>query len=274
MGTNDIFQAINDLPAEAVAKIIDRLEFRGKDPAFVRMRETYFDRMQLASCNSILDLGCGTGVATRALARRSEFHGKIIGIDFSKALIDAANDMAKKEGLTERIEFRVGDSHALEDVDNSYDAVLAHTLVSHVTDPTSTLADAARVIAPGGILAVFDGDYASLTFGAGDDALNVKMVSGMLDAVVGNPYVMRQLPVLLREQGMKILDFIPAVHAEAGQGSFFLNLAESYVPMAVNAETIAGTVGSDWLLAQKAASDRGEFFGACNYYAYLAQKPL
>ncbi len=272
MGSNDIFQAINDLPTETISKIIDRLEFRGKDPAFVRMREAYFDRMQLGSRNRILDLGCGTGVATRALACRSEFHGKIVGVDFSKALIDAANDMATKEGLTRRIEFRVGDSHALEDVDNSYNAVLAHTLVSHVTNPKATLAGAARVVAPGGILAIFDGDYASLTFGAGDAELNAKIVSGIFDAVVGNPYVMRELPVLLREQGMKILDFIPAVHAEAGQGSFFLNLAESYIPMAVNAGTIAGSVGSDWLSTQRAASERREFFGACNYYAYLAQR--
>jgi len=70
MAANDIFQAINDLPTKATRRIVERLEFRGKDPAFVRMREAYSDRMDLASCGRIPDPGCGTGVAARALARR------------------------------------------------------------------------------------------------------------------------------------------------------------------------------------------------------------
>ncbi len=38
-----------------------------------------------------------------------------------------------------------------------------HTLISHVADPASVLAEARRLLRPGGRLAVFDGDYASLT---------------------------------------------------------------------------------------------------------------
>lgn len=273
MGKNDIFQSISNLPPESIQKIIDRLEFRGTDPVFVNMRDTYFDRMDIASCRRILDLGCGTGVVTRALAKSKDFNGEIVGVDFSDALIDAAKRLASEEGLSERIEFRVGDSHALDVEDNSYDAVLAHTLVSHVSDPTSVIADAARVTVPGGAIAIFDGDYASLTFGAGDSELNATMVDGILDAVVANPYVMRQLPHLLFANGLDLLEFLPEVHAEAGRGSFFANMAESYIPMAVKVGTIPENTGSDWLAAQKAASESGTFFGACNYYTYLAQKP-
>ena len=269
---SDIFQSISDMPADAIQKIVDRLEFRGRDPAFVRMRERYFDRMDLAACNRVLDIGCGTGVATRALARRDEFQGKIVGIDFSAALIEAANRFASEEGLSGQIEFRVGDSHALEDADASYDAVLAHTLISHVTDPSSTIADAARVLAPDGIIAIFDGDYASITFGAGEPELNSTIVNGMLDAIVANPYVMRELPGALKDHGLEIVEFIPEVLAEAGQGSFFLNMAESYIPIATNSGTLAASVGSDWLSAQKSASANEAFFGACNFYTFLVRR--
>ncbi len=269
---SDIFQSISDMPADAIQRVIDRLEFRGKDPTFVRMRERYFDRMDLASCKSVLDLGCGTGVATRALARRDEFRGKIVGIDFSAILIDAANRLASEEGLSDKIEFRVGDSHALEDADDSFDTVLAHTLVSHVTDPSTTLADATRVLAPDGVMAVFDGDYASITFGAGDADENARIVSGMLDAIVANPNVMRVLPSLLKDQRLEIVDFLPEIHAEAGEGAFFMNMAESYIPIAGNAGTIPPSRGSDWLIEQKTASENGTFFGSCNYYTYLARK--
>jgi len=273
MSKSDIFQSISDLPAEAIQKIVDRLEFRGRDPVFVKLRDAYLDKMDLASCKRILDLGCGTGVVARALAGRKDFDGEIIGVDFSDALIDAAKHLSAEEGLAERVAFRVGDSHALNDPDASYDAVLAHTLVSHVTDPASVVANAARVVAPGGTIAIFDGDYASLTFGAGDGEMNAAMVNGILDAVVANPFVMRHLPRLLAAIDLEIVDFLPEVHAVAGQGSFFANMAESYVPMVVKAGTVSAQAGADWLSTQKSASEAGMFFGSCNYYTYLARKP-
>jgi len=273
MGKSDIFQSIDDLPSDAVQRIIDRLEFRGKDPVFVKMRDSYFSRMGLASCKRVLDIGCGTGVVTRALAQHHDFKGKIIGVDFSNALIDAAQHIAEQEGLSDRIEYRVGNSHSLDDGDNSYDAVLAHTLVSHVTDPASVVADAARVVATGGTIAFFDGDYASLTFGAGDSSLNTTVTNAILDAIVANPHVMRKLPLMLAANGLELVDFLPEVYAEAGEGHFFVNMAESYVPMAVNAGNLPSDTGTDWLAKQKAACDDGIFFGACNYYTYLARKP-
>ncbi len=273
MSTRDIFQSISDLGSDAIQKIVDRLEYRGGDPTFVRMRETYLGRMGLEPDARVLDLGCGTGVVSRALAQREGFTGAVVGIDFSDALIDAARRLAGEKGLDDRIEFRVGDSHALEDPDDNYDVVIAHTLISHVVDPAAVISEASRVVRPNGTIAVFDGDYASLTFGAGDPELNADMVNGILDAVVANPYVMRQIPMLLRDRGLEVLAFLPEIHAEAGEGAFFSNLAESYVPMAVKAGTVPSDTADHWLAAQRDASSKGTFFGACNYYTYLARKP-
>jgi len=273
MAKSDIYQSIGGLPPEAQQRIIDRLEFRGRDPVFVAMREHYLDRMDLGSAKRILDLGCGTGVVTRAIGRRRDFNGEIVGVDLSQALIAAAKGFARDEGLSDRIEFRVGDCHALDDADGSFDAVVTHTLISHVSDPATFIAQAARVTAPGGVIAIFDGDYSSMTFGAGDSDQNAGVVEGILGAAVANPYVMRELPDLLRQNGLEMADFVPELHAEAGEGSFFVNLAEAYVPMAMKAGTIAEKLGPDWLATQRAASEAGTFFAACNYYTYLARKP-
>ena len=67
--------------------------------------------------------------------------------------------------------FIVGDAHDLDFAAASFDAVVAHTLLSHVRDPLAVLAEAARVVRPGGTVAIFDGDYASLTFGSSDARL-------------------------------------------------------------------------------------------------------
>lgn len=66
----DIFQSLDQLDPESVQKVADRLEYKGTYPPFVAMRERYFDRLRLDRCRNVLDMGCGTGVVTRALAAR------------------------------------------------------------------------------------------------------------------------------------------------------------------------------------------------------------
>jgi len=109
----DIFQSIGSLDAEGVQRIVDRLENRGKDETFVAMRDQYLRQMNIAPDANVLDLGCGTGVVARALATRGNYSGKIVGIDFSNELIDAAQQLATEEGIDDRVEFRVGDASAL-----------------------------------------------------------------------------------------------------------------------------------------------------------------
>ncbi len=272
MAVRDLFQSINSMDAASIQKIVDRLEFRGNDPSFVAMREAYFDRLSFDEGARVLEIGCGTGVVSRALAKRPGFSGTIVGSDFSGALIGAAQSLAAEEGVGSAIDFRVGDSHGLEDADDSYDVVLAHTLVSHVVDPSAVIAEASRVTRPDGHIVFFDGDYASLVFGSGDAAVNAEIATAMLSAIVANPHVMRMLPRFLGAAGLKIDALLPHVLAEVGEASFFDSMVGSYVPMAVKAGAITGDRAEKWLAEQREASDNGVFFGSCNFYSYIAVK--
>ncbi len=270
----DIFQLIGSLDAEGVQRIVDRLEYRGKDDTFVAMREEYLRQMELASNANILDLGCGTGVVARALASRENFSGKIVGVDFSAELINAAQQLATEEGITNRVNFRVGDASALEDEDESYDAVILHTLVSHVPDPSAVVSEARRVVRPGSLIAIFDGDYASITYATGDHKTDAEMVDAILDAVVANPYVMRDLPSILKDEGLEIESFTPNILAEAGVGKFFSGMAESYVPMVIRSQTAPEAKANGWLDAYRKSVSTNTSFASCNYYTYLARRPL
>src|SRR6266511_2953868 len=131
----DVFRFINDLDDETVARISARLEFRATDPGYVAFREAYFAKLPLATARRVVALGCGTGVEVRALRRRPEFRGEVLGVDHSSKLIDEARRRTAEEGLDGGVEYRVGDAHALNLPDAAFDIVLAHTLLSHVTDP-------------------------------------------------------------------------------------------------------------------------------------------
>lgn len=268
----DIFQAIDSLDPAGIQRIVDRLEFRGAYAPFVAMRDAYLERMELERAERVLELGCGTGVVARALAARPGFRGTIVATDFSPALIDVARRHATAEGVAGRIEFRVEDAQTASHADASYDAAIAHTLVSHVPSPQAVVAQLARLVRPGGTVAVFDGDYASLTLSSGDHALDAEMTRAVLGAVVAQPLVMRELPAIARAAGLRLQAFLPAVLAEAGKADFFGSMAESYGPMAARAGLTSQEKAQRWTDALREASARDCFFGSCNFPTYLLRK--
>ena len=149
MTARDAMEFMNEQDEATLQRFAERLEFRGRDPKFVAYRDAYLAKMGLAATAQVLDLGCGTGVVTRALAAREGFTGRVTGIEQSPAFVEVAQRLADEEGVGERTEFRVGDAHALDVADASVDAVVAHTTMSHVTDPLRVLKEAARVLRAG-----------------------------------------------------------------------------------------------------------------------------
>ena len=109
----DVYGRTFQMDAQTLGVIVTRLEARGRHPFFLRAIAEYMDELALAGTESILDLGCGTGVAARAIARRPEVRGPVTAIDISGHLVEAGRRLAEEEGLGGRIDFRVGDAHGL-----------------------------------------------------------------------------------------------------------------------------------------------------------------
>ena len=272
MAARDAMEFINEQDEATLERFVERLEFRGRDPTFVGYREAYVEKMGLAPTAHVLEVGCGTGVVSRALAAREGFSGHVTGIEQSPTLVEVAQRLADDEGVGERTEFRVGDAHALDVADESVDAVVAHTTMSHVTDPLTVVKEAARVLRVGGVFAAFDGDYASWTFGYRDHAIAKAMEDALLAAVVSKPRVMRDMPRLLHDAGLGLVDVDAHVYADIGHSTFFLGAAESYAPLVARTELVPAEHITAWLDGLRQASDAGVFFAACNYYAYVATR--
>src|SRR5215218_8718134 len=117
----DVYDVTDTLPEPILDVIVTRLEARGQHPAFQRMLHEYLDAMAIDQAATTLDLGCGTGVATRAIAARPGFGGTAVGIDLSPHLIAEAEQLAAAEGLGDRVHFRVGDTRSLDLDDGAFD---------------------------------------------------------------------------------------------------------------------------------------------------------
>jgi len=110
----------------------------------------------------LLDVGCGPGTITIDLAGRVA-PGDVIGLDLSEAVVDLARAAARAAG-TPNVTFQVGDLYALPFGDASFDVVHAHQVLQHLTDPVAALRELRRVARPGGLVAVRDADYGTMTW--------------------------------------------------------------------------------------------------------------
>ena len=272
MTARDIYRFINEQDENTIERIIDRLEFRGQDPTFTGLLEAYLNKLDLTPSAQILMLGCGTGVEVRKLASRSDFTGKVVGVDISPALIKAAHRYAVEEGVDKNVEFQVGDAQRLEYDDDSFDVVVAHTLMSHLENPLAVIKEAARIVRPNGQIAIFDGDYASWTFGYSDPDFAKTMDETLIGFIVNNPRVMRTIPRLLSQAALKLEEMTPHIFTEVGTSSFFLGAAETYAPLIAQADLLPADQVENWLTEQRKNSEEGTFFASGNYYAYLARR--
>ncbi|MDR9436724.1 MAG: methyltransferase domain-containing protein [Thiohalophilus sp.] len=263
---------MNELDELAHERLIERLESRAQVNTFSDLFEKYVNRIEIPEAGKILEVGCGTGVILRQLAQRHGFDARGVGIDHCKSFIDAATKYADQESVADSLEFRLGDAHNLDFEDGEFDVVICHTVISHVTEPAKILSEVARVTKKGGVIAIFDGDYSSLTYAFPDHSFGRKMDAALSNTTFNNPRIMCDLPRLLPQFDLELTDAWGDAVVEIGQGSYFKTFAETYAPYVKNSGQLSDQTVDIWLKEQNKAMENGTFFAACNYYTYLSKK--
>ena len=109
---------------------------------------------RIADGQRVLDVACGTGVAARAAAARVGPTGSVVGLDLNPAMLEVA------AGTRADIEWRQGDAANLPFGDSEFDAVLCQSALFFFPHVDAAVAEMARVVRPGGAVAVQT--YASL----------------------------------------------------------------------------------------------------------------
>lgn len=160
---------------------------------------------------ALLDVGCGPGIDTVALARLAGPASRVDGVDADPAMIGAARARAESAGLADRVRHHVGRADALPFADASFDAVRAERLLQHVADPAAVVTEMGRVAAPDASIVLVDTDWASLSI-TGDRAVERRLVEE-LQSLVPNPTAGRDLRGLLVAAGCRAVEVQPFVVA-------------------------------------------------------------
>ncbi|MFC2027377.1 class I SAM-dependent methyltransferase [Chloroflexota bacterium] len=113
------------------------------------------ETLQLPSGSIGLDAGCGVGLQCLQLADTVGPEGHVTGIDMTPEFLERGKEMVKDAGFSERISFKEGDVANLPFDDNSFDWVWSSDCVGYGPwEPLPLLQELARVVRPGGIVAL------------------------------------------------------------------------------------------------------------------------
>ncbi|MPZ99468.1 MAG: methyltransferase domain-containing protein [Dehalococcoidia bacterium] len=118
----------------------------------------------------LLDVGCGPGSITIGLAR-AVAPGETVGTDVVPEVVEEARARAAAEGVT-NLRFAAESIYGLSYPDASFDVAYAHQVLQHLARPVDALREMARVLRPGGLVAVRDADYATMVAWPKSDAID------------------------------------------------------------------------------------------------------
>ncbi len=248
--------------------MITRLEERGQHAGFSGMIRRYASTLPTDHPLTVLDLGCGTGVVARHVAAMIHPSSRVHAADVSNGLLREA----RRLDAAGRIRWDHIASGALPYQGAMFDAVLMHTVLSHVPDPASVLAEAARVLKPRGRLIVFDADHAGTTY-AQPDYLTTHRIDQILAAAIAtHPGVCRQMPRYLKAARFRLRDYRVDVIAECGRGDYWLGSVRGFARMFPTLNVLSADEAQRWVDYLFRSHEDGTFFAAGSFYTFHAER--
>jgi len=111
--------------------------------------------LELEADGLILDIGTGPGTIPLLLCSQQSTC-RVVGVDLSAEMLKLAEQHRMASGYAERVSYQTADAKGLDFPDASFDAVCSNTILHHIPDPRPFLAEAWRVLKPGGVFLIRD----------------------------------------------------------------------------------------------------------------------
>lgn len=251
-----------------LASLVFVLDLQAAQPSVQRLRDWALAELAPRPGEVAVDVGCGTGEEVRRLAALVGSGGRAVGVEPHPGLRGEA--AARAEGTTAT--FVDGDAYELPFEDGTVDLVRCERVWQHLARPQQAADEIARVLAPGGRVAVLDSDWETVISRGGDPELRRRSAEASRRRMV-SPTVGRDLRSLLQHAGLTVRPDIGSAalvqpdevmaHPEFYAQGIALDVAEGVMTQA-EAEKVRDDAVD--------AARRGEAFWAVTMFGVVADR--
>lgn len=270
----DPWRNVDAQPLPSVEKLAQGLEERGRTRTQVRLRRRFLRFVPIRRRDVVLEVGAGTGVVARDLAMMVGPGGRVVGVDPSRALLRIARTLCTRHPAGSRIALRAGDGARLPFPAARFDVAIALTVILHVGEPLAVVREMARLVKPGGRVALQDQDFGVVAAAHPDRALTDRILDGVAAQLYEEPYSGRRLPGLLREAGLERVRLRTDVYQDTTLEPFTKLFLERRAEAAVTYGIADADTARRWLDGFNTMVARRAFVLTMNYYGAVGEKPV
>ena len=226
--------------------------------AFHPAMEPLIRPLDLKPGQRVLDVGSGPGHTTFELARRVSPGGKVTGVDINAEFVTRSKARSREHAVS--IEFVQAAFPPLPFPDSSFDRVFCKNVLEYVDSAPDTVAEMARVAAPGAIVAATDSDWDMIALDIGEDGreLSDRVLAAAKSIAIREPRIGRRLRGIFLGAGLaEVRSEIVAGADVAGRSLPMLKA--SFARYARDSGQVSGEDIARWLAMVEAAIARGRF---------------
>jgi len=237
----------------------------------VQQRREVLRLLALTAGEAVLDIGSGPGLLATEMAQAVGPTGRVCGIDVSDSMLALARSRTVPAGGAP-VEYRHGGVDAVPYPDGSFDVVVSTQVLEYIADIPAALAEALRVLRPGGRLLILDTDWDSIVWHSTDPDRMRRILLTWEQHLV-DPFLPRTLGRHLRQAGFEVAPprVLPLLNAGYEADSF------SGREIPVVARFVTGRDGwtaadvDSW--AEDLRTLGPDYFFSLNRYVFRATKP-
>lgn len=168
-----------------------------------KVKQHSYQLMDFEAADTVLDVGCGPGIDTVAMASLPGFVGRVHGVDHDPEFLNVADKLVKDKGLSSRVVHSQADCFNLPFAGQSIQACRCERVFQHLSDPEQALKEMVRVTKKGGKIVVVDTDWGSLIINSDEPLIEAKLAQVRADKIIANAHAGRQLLGLFNRCGLQ-----------------------------------------------------------------------